>query len=173
MADKKAEKEEKKTETPEEPKKKSGGTLKLILMIGLPIVLLQMGLAYFLISKAVHVPSAEAETKANEAEEDAGESGKLHVIEDVIVNPVSQSSIRFLNVTVALEFTESALEQEMAEKDVQLRDILISILAAKTIPELDGPEDKEALREEILTKCNAILKNGRIRKVYFSNFVMQ
>ncbi|MDQ7062638.1 MAG: flagellar basal body-associated FliL family protein [candidate division KSB1 bacterium] len=149
--------------------------MKTVLMIGLPLMVVQTGVAYFLISKLVKVPQAVQqveEPKEEEAEEEEGPT-KLFVIEDVIINPAGTSGSRFLNSTIALEYTSPDLEQELTEKEVQIRDILINILASKSIPELDGPEDREALKQEIIEKCNAFLKNGTIKRVYFSNFIMQ
>lgn len=167
-----AESEDKDGKQQEEKKeKKSGGTLKLILMIGLPLIMLQTGLAYFIISKAVHVPAAEE--GADEPEEVPETPGMLHTIADVIVNPAGTGGVRFVNLTIGMEYTDPELEQELIEKEVQLRDALINILSGKTIDELDSPEDKELLRQEILEQCNARLKGGKLRRVYFSNFVMQ
>lgn len=156
-------------------KQKSGGMLKTVLMIGVPVIILQTGLAYFLISKFVKTPRSTVETQN---QDDSTESlpdsfGKMHVIADVIINPAGTAGSRFLNATVALECGSSGVEAELLEKDVQIRDALISILVSKTIQELDGPDDKEKLRQEILDKCNSLLRKGKIRRVFFTNFVMQ
>ena len=172
MADKDKDKK-KKDEEEKESKPKSGGVMKTVLMIGLPLMLVQTGVAYFLISKLVKVPQAVEQTEEPKEEEEEEGPTKLFVIEDVIINPAGTSGSRFLNSTIALEYVSPDLEQELTEKEVQIRDILINILASKTIPELDGPEDREALKQEILDNCNAFLKKGKIKRVYFSNFIMQ
>ncbi len=163
---------DKENEQEQSQEKKSGGVLKIVLMVGLPLMLVQTAVAYFLISKFVQVPKAAATEEAGEEEEEEGPT-QLFVIEDVIINPAETSGSRFLNVTVALEYVNSDLEQELTEKEVQLRDILINIFASKTISELDGPDDRERLKKEILERCNGILKKGKIKRVYFSNFIMQ
>ncbi|RMF57430.1 MAG: hypothetical protein D6743_18975, partial [Calditrichaeota bacterium] len=38
---------------------------------------------------------------------------------------------------------------------------------------MDGPEDRLKLKQEILDKCNEYLKKGKLKRVYFSNFIMQ
>ncbi len=174
MAEKEKDKKNKEEEEEKESKPKSGGVMKTVLMIGLPLMVVQTGVAYFLISKLVKVPQAAEQIEEPEVKEEEEEGpAKLFVVEDVIINPAGTSGARFLNSTIALEYTAPELEQELTEKEVQIRDVLINVLASKTIPELDGPEDREALKQEILEKCNAILKNGKIKRVYFSNFIMQ
>ncbi|RMD92109.1 MAG: hypothetical protein D6814_17385 [Calditrichaeota bacterium] len=172
MAKKTKEDEAKEQNSKEKPK--SGGLAKTLLMIGIPLMLIQTGLAYFVISRFVQPPPAASKTEAPEekAEEEEGPV-KLYIIKDVIVNPAGTAGARFLNATIALEYSSPDLEQELTDKDVQIRDLLINILASKSIAELDGMDDKEALRQEILEKCNAFLKKGKIKKVYFSNFIMQ
>ena len=167
MADK-----EKENEKDESQEKKSGGVLKIVLMVGLPLMLVQTAVAYLLISKFVQVPKAATAEQVEKEEEEEGPA-RLYVIEDVIINPAETAGSRFLNATVALEYVAKELEQELVEKEVQLRDILINILASKTITELDGPDDRERLKQEILERCNSILKKGKIKRVYFSNFIMQ
>ncbi len=172
MADKKKQENQEQQEA-EESKSKSGGLLKTVLMIGLPLMIVQTGVAYFLVSKVVKVPQAVEEVKEEEPEPEEEGPSKLYVIEDVIINPAGTSGSRFLNATVALEYADAELEQELTENEVQIRDILINILASKTIDELDGPEDRLKLKQEILDKCNEYLKKGKLKRVYFSNFIMQ
>ena len=155
-----------------EEKKSGGGAMKMVLMIGLPLILFQAGIAYFLISKIAQPQQAVADV-AEEEQDDSGEPGLLYMVPDVIVNPAGTQGIRFLNITLALEFTNPDVEKELTEKEVQLRDILIGILVSKTLEDIDSSEEKDMLKEEIREKVNGLLKSGKIRKVYFSNFVMQ
>ncbi len=166
-----ADDEKKKGEDESEEKKSGGGTMKMVLMIGLPLMLFQAGIAYFLISKIAQPQQAVADVV--EEEEDPEEPGKLYMVPDVIVNPAGTQGIRFLNITMALEFTKPEVEQELMEKEVQLRDILIGILVSKTLEDIDGADEKDMLKEEIRDKVNEMLTKGKIRRVYFSNFVMQ
>ena len=58
-------------------------------------------------------------------------------------------------------------------KKPQLRDALINILSSKTIPELTTVEDKEKIRQEILTKFTEILAPQPVYQIYFVDFVLQ
>lgn len=173
MADKKEPNQgvpENSRETEVQPRQTSA--VKTILMIGIPLMLVQTALAYFLIAKFVVAPLAIAESDDSTSQEE-DTPGQLHIVEDIIVNPAGTAGTRFLNATVALEYRDTVVGEELSEKDVQLRDILIGIFVAKTLEELDGQNDKENLRKEIQEKVNAVLKSGKVSRVYFTNFVMQ
>jgi flagellar FliL protein len=62
---------------------------------------------------------------------------------------------------------------ELEQKEVQTRDVLVTILTGKHMDELTTPEQKELLREEIHQKINKMLKTGPLNKVYFSKFILQ
>jgi flagellar FliL protein len=59
------------------------------------------------------------------------------------------------------------------EKKPQLRDAMIGILSAKTIDQLTTPEQKEAIRKEILESFNKILEPKIVHQIYFIDFVLQ
>ncbi len=96
-----------------------------------------------------------------------------HYIKDIIVNPAATAGTRFLNVSFAFDYGREKLKDELEAEDFRLRDAIINLLVTKRIDEIDGADDKELLREQVLTVVNDLLKTGRIRKVYFTNFVIQ
>lgn len=154
-------------------KAKSGGVMKTVLMVGIPLMLVQTGIAYVVISKFVAAPAAVAVAEVAEETNEGDEQGMLYMVEDLIVNPAGTNGTRFLNTSIALEYYEKKLESELAEKNVMIRDVILSILLSKTLDELDGVANKDSLRSEILDKCNQKLRNGKLTRVYFTNFVMQ
>lgn len=162
--------------TAAEPSKDSF-SLKKILMIGIPIVLVQIVLIYFVFVKFI-APSmsgggqqhaAEAEPAADVKEE----ASQVLVIKDLIINPAGTNGTRFLLTTVGLEVPTAEIKTELEQKEIQTRDILNSVLTSKGLEELTVPQFKETLRKEILEKVNANLKTGKVRNVYFSKFIIQ
>jgi flagellar FliL protein len=157
---------------------KDAFSLKKILMIGIPIVLVQIVLIYFVFVKFI-APSmgggggqqhaAEAEPAADVKEEAA----QVLVIKDLIINPAGTNGTRFLLTTVGLEVPTAEIKAELEQKEIQTRDILNSVLTSKGLEELTIPQFKETLRKEILEKVNANLKTGKVRNVYFSKFIIQ
>ena len=161
-------------ENQEQEKKQGGNTMKMILMIGVPIMLVQAGLAWFLISSFAQPTKAVSEEQTEtEAASDPGKPGILFEFKDVIINPAGTAGSRFLNATIVLEFTESGLESEITDKSVQVRDAMVNILVIKTSLELDGALGRENIKHEIKEVCNSNFKKGKIRAVYLPIFIFQ
>jgi flagellar protein FliL len=157
---------------------KQGFTLKKILMIGVPILVVQIGLVYVLVTSffAPKLASGQqASTTASKVDKNTEDeqSTQIVVIKDVIVNPAGTNGTRFLVTTVGLEVPTVEAKAELEEKEVQTRDVLITILAGKTLAELVTPEDKDSLRVEIERRVNTILRSGKLKSVYISKFIIQ
>jgi flagellar FliL protein len=140
----------------------------------------------------------EAARKASAAEDSAASAQaehaqkQIYLIEDVIVNPAGTRGSRYLSVSIGVEMNApehgeaaggeggghggGAAEAEVNPLDVkkpQLRDALINILSSKTIPELTTTEEKEKIRQEILTKFTEVLEPQPVYQIYFVDFVLQ
>ena len=55
----------------------------------------------------------------------------------------------------------------------QLRDGILLLLSSKSMEEIQGIEGKIALRSELVMRVNQILKQGKVRNLYFTEFVIQ
>jgi len=149
---------------------------KKIIMIGVPIFLVQLAIIYFLMAKFIAAPQ-HAEASAVKAEEEGQKAESLtqniFLIKDVIINPAGTNGTRFLLTTVGIEVSTPEAQQELEKKEVQVRDMLNSILTSKGLNELVSIEQRELLRLEISKKVGELLKSGKLRNVYFSKFIIQ
>jgi len=154
-----------------------------LVKVGIPIFILQLILAYFIASKFI-VPqyfssSAQAAVQNSEEQSDSEQEkedtkfGIIYSLEDVIVNPAHSKGGQFILINLALELKTDSDVEIIKKKEVMVRDILIRMISGKSIDELDGPEDKEKLRQEILQKIGEVLPKGHLRNVYFSNYLIQ
>lgn len=170
MSDEAVQDQNKETQTDSSPPRGK----KNFLMIFVPGLLLQAVLAYFLVTKLVAPPPSQTAEPENKPEQVAtNDHSDIYVIEDIIVNPAGSEGRRFVNVTVGLEYTDSAVGKELEAHSVQLRDLLINLFASRTVQELDDVTEKEVLKREILERVNQSLPRGRIVRVYYVNFIMQ
>jgi flagellar FliL protein len=153
----------------------SGWTIKKILMIGGPILLVQIVAVYFLVVKFFAPSDSEAQTTAAVGEKVVAEEEKpqIVVIKDIIVNPAGTNGSHLLVTSIGLEVSTAETKTELEEKEVQTRDILVTILTGKRMEELSTPEQKENLRKEIHQKIDEILKSSKLKKVYISKFIIQ
>lgn len=55
----------------------------------------------------------------------------------------------------------------------RLRDAIIRILSSRTVEEMDSPEDREFIKDEIRFAVNEYLPEGEVLEVYFFEFFIQ
>jgi flagellar protein FliL len=149
---------------------------KKLIMIGIPIFVVQLAIIYFIMAKFFVAPShaestaAKTETEGQKAET---ETQNIFLIKDMIVNPAGTNGTRFLLTTVGIEVSTPEAQQELEKKEVQVRDLLNSILTSKELADLVSIEQREVLRGEISKRVGEMLKTGKLRNVYFSKFIIQ
>lgn len=152
-----------------------GGLLKIILpLIGL---LIGAGGGFYLgktmtekgVQEAAKLdPVAEAVSKDPNAM-----VGEMFKLTPFVVNLNEPQGNRYLKATIELEMDSSALQAELDRRQSQLRDTVLSLLTSKSSKELQALEGKFRLRDELLSRINAMLVNGTVTRVYFTEFVIQ
>ncbi len=160
------------------PQASSGWSLQKILTIAVPVLILQVVLVYFLVAK-FFAPKMAGEKDGGSAVASETKSSKddettqIVVIKDIIVNPAGTNGTRFLVTTVGLEVPTVEAKNELEQKEVQTRDVLITILAGKRLEDLATPENKDSLRAEIQRNIDKILRSAKLKNVYISKFIIQ
>ncbi len=104
------------------------------------------------------------------------ELGPITTLGEFIVNLADPTESHYLrsNVVMELDFGSSLkLAEEVDKRMPQIKDIVISTLGSKTSIQLQDPENREALKQELKDKINAILNRGQLAKVYFTSFAIQ
>jgi len=175
--------EEKKEENSEEEEKteKSGGNnIVLILIIVLLVLLLAIGgvVAYLMLSGGdeenpdTTVKQEKVEKKSRRKINDLT-VGPMYPLDKFTVNLLSENGGRYLVAKIDLEQDSEELTPELDRKVSLIRDIIISILSSKTVEEISTSKGKMKLKEEIINQINRYLEDGEIKRVYFTNFVIQ
>jgi flagellar FliL protein len=104
------------------------------------------------------------------------ELGPITSLGEFIVNLADPTESHYLraNVVMELDYGSSLkLAEEVDKRMPQIKDIVISCLGSKTSVQLQDPENREALKQEIKDKINAVLNRGQLAKVYFTSFAIQ
>jgi len=79
----------------------------------------------------------------------------------------------FAKLTISLGYEENVvLNAELVRRIVQLQHIINIILRGKKITDLDSIEDTINLSKEIKAHVNVILSTGKIKEVYFREFII-
>jgi flagellar protein FliL len=172
--------------------KKKGLPLKKIGLLAAVIVVL-MAAAYFVTLKVIKPmvaggkgqPTAQKadEPKADEGEKSKtkhgeeksaeGGAGSIYLIENIVVNPAGTEGRRFLSASVGFEMATGAGSQLLTEREAVVRDALITILSAQTVPDLSDYKRREQLRQLIKLRMEKLLQTKEIAAVYFTEFVLQ
>ena len=180
MADK--EKEEEQTTEGGEKKKSS---LLLIIIIGVLVLILIIGAVVAFLMMGNEEPAAangaptqqEASAAPEEDTEPSNPSltevGLMYPLDGFTVNLLSESGKRYLKVEMNLELEGEELSPELDTKKPVFRDVIIRILSSKSLEEISTIKGKEKLKEQIVSDLNMRLKDGKVKNVYFTDFVVQ
>ena len=90
----------------------------------------------------------------------------------------AESNLRMMIIrawysALGLELDAQELAPEMLAKKALATDIVIAVISARTSEELMTMKGKETVKNEIMEKINERLKDGRVKNVYFTNFIVQ
>ncbi len=167
---------------------------KTIFFVAIPIVILQIIIAYLLVLdlnskttteqnpptvkdketvKASPDKGVVDEYKISDSEYVISHPEFLFVVKDLVVNPAGTGGLRYLLTSVGVEVTNEKAFAEIQSKEVIVNDILINVLSSKTLEELSDVTRRKELRREIAKRVDEILTNGRVQNVYFSKFIIQ
>lgn len=131
-------------------------------------------------------PAAEEELPANKGgggghgEEDASEGGgeaepKRSAIVNLgvfTVNLRGSGGGRVLRMEMQLDAGEAS-SATIEERIPQLRDAVITAVSDYTWTELEGVDGKTRLRDELLSRLNGAIAPTTIKRLYFTQFVVQ
>ena len=95
---------------------------------------------------------------------------------EFIINPADTSSgrgLRFVRTQISLGISPASVYGQLEAQQPKLRDVIIRILSAKQVDQLDDPEDREFIKDEIRFAVNRMLRRGEVLQVYFSEFIIQ
>lgn len=90
-----------------------------------------------------------------------------------IVNLLDPGGKRFLKLTLTLEMDRITLQPEIEAKLAQITDAIIVLLSSMAYEDISTVEGKTKLRSQIVSRCNTFLSSGKIKNVYFSEFIIQ
>ena len=105
--------------------------------------------------------------------ENETELGEVYLVPDILVNPTGTGGTRYLSATLGLEVALPETAAVLRERDVQVRDVLISILSARSVEQLTDFQAREQMRREIKARLNQMLGAEDLMAVYFVDYVLQ
>lgn len=185
--------EEKTNTTPEIIKtEKSPSMFKpKVLLIGLPIFIVQLVAVYFITANILlsgHSKSAsetedgktgntteqsQEENSGKEGEHNTNTAGLIYSLDDLIVNPANTNGKMLLLASVGLSVESEESKKTLEEKQVVVKDAVISVLSSKSVTQLGSATYRDTLKVEILKNLSVQLPGSKVNNIYFSKFIIQ
>jgi flagellar FliL protein len=114
-----------------------------------------------------------AQTPAPEMENKKPDIGPIYSLETFIVNLLGGRGKNYLKVKIDLELDNPKVTEEINRRLPQFRDAILTMLSNKTHEDIKTLEGKYQLREEIISMLNQYLSSGKIKNVFFTDFIVQ
>lgn len=149
-----------------EKKKSPIMLIMLVVLVLLILVAVGVGAALYFMKKP-----AEAEKK--KAAPVTAAIGPTWAMESMIVNLADQGGERYVKVSMQFELNSPEVTKELDLVKPKIKDMAIDLLSSKTYADLADNAGKQRLREELMFKANSIITQGKVTKVYFTEFVIQ
>lgn len=101
------------------------------------------------------------------------EIGPMVNIEEFVVNIISGDSPHYVKASLTVELSNEEVQPEVEQRMPQVRDAVLLLIGNKTYEELQDLQGKRQLKAELQSKINSFLQSGKVRAIYFTNFVVQ
>ncbi|MBF0644984.1 flagellar basal body-associated protein FliL [Desulfuromonas acetoxidans] len=159
----------------DEEKQEKGGKSKMMLFVGIGVVvlLIAVGIAAYLLGSRSAQQAPAGESAEVEDTSKAEGVGPMVDITDFIINILDKNETRYLKAAITLELENEETVVEVNERMPQIRDSILLLIGNKTFAELNDLQGKLQLRAEIIVRLNKLLKKGKVKGIYFTEFVVQ
>ncbi len=184
---------EEENESEEFEEEESEGSGKLVVILTLLNVLITGGIAGFLFMNfketktQANLEDLQLEDKANKDDKDGKGSanqklenktehdfGKMVTLDQFTVNLATSGTVkpRFARVNMSIEVPSDDTELELSQKMPQVRNTIIDLFNSKRPTDLQSPEGRNLLKEQIQNALNSFLVTGKVRGVFFTSFAV-
>ena len=182
--------EEETTEQEAPAEKKSSNMLMIIIIVVLILIILVGAVVTILLMGDDEQPQSSSAPQAQERSAPKSKSrnsnpvmmdesrqlseiGILYPLDTFTVNLKSDAGRRYLKVTMSLELEGEELSLELDAKTAVLRDRVIRILSSKTLEEISSKKGKSKVSSQVMDTLNAMISDGQVQGIYFTEFVIQ
>ena len=116
--------------------------------------------------------------KGKEKKAEISQADKASIVlplNSFVVNLMDKQGVgkRYLKVTMGLEINKEEDRLLIENHNAQLRDTVLLLLSSQSLKEINTMEGKLELKQNLLTRMSQILGDGIVRRIYFTEFVVQ
>jgi flagellar FliL protein len=163
-------------EEEEQPESSKKPPMKLIIIILAVAVLAGGGFAGWTMIKESPARSAQSEGASGEnAPVNSAEPvvGQMFQLDPFVVNLSDPGGKRYLKAKIELEYVGKEVFTELTVRLPQLRDAILLHLSSKMLDEVQSVDGKVELRNALIKRINQVLMAGKVKNLYFTQFVIQ
>lgn len=91
-------------------------------------------------------------------------------LDPFLVNVRSEEGVRFLQVQIELEVTDTDAQDETTSKRAAIRDAIIMELSNQNMKNFKRPQALEDLRTALLKSVNGVMTTHQVKDLYFTQF---
>lgn len=144
---------------------------KLVLLL----LVLNLGASGFAVFKLLTTkPAAAAAAKPEPAAPPTAEvTGPTLALEPFVVNLDEPGTARYLRVKLQLELPKGDAEASINRSMLLVRDVILSHLSGLKLADTLGAQAKDKVREELMKKLETALGASKIRRMFFTEWVVQ
>ena len=156
-----------------------GAGVGLLLLIGIPLIIMLMRSKPQIDPHALPADAAKLQEPQHQPEGAAGEEeieegeeplGAILPLETFILN---LSGGKYIRMQIQFEFDGRDIPKRLYPRMVPLRDAIITLVTRKAADDLASEKGKEILRKELRDTVNEMLRKEEVKRVYFTQFVIQ
>ncbi|MBI5194320.1 MAG: flagellar basal body-associated FliL family protein [Nitrospirae bacterium] len=146
------------------------GLIKLVIIAVVALMLMGGGFfGYKVFSKKEHGPEKGELAKE---EKEKHEPGQMIALDPFVIN-LADEDIKYLKITINLEVDSEKVKEEATNRMPQIRDTILMLMTSKTSEDVKDVGGKLKLQDEMVSRINHNLSVGKVKSVYFTEFVMQ
>jgi flagellar FliL protein len=91
----------------------------------------------------------------------------------MIVNPANTNGKMLLLASLGLAVESEESKKVLEEKQVIVKDAVISVLSSKSVGQLSSSTYRDTLKTEILKNLSTQMPGSKVSNIYFSKFIIQ
>jgi len=159
------------------PKTKTGKGKKIVLILVLVLLVGTGGVAAYkhflgggLFSQGSQ--AVNASQSQNSQEEEKSKTAMVS-LPQLLVNLADPLGKRYLKMGVNLEVRGQEAAKDIEARMPRVKDSLILLLSSKTYDDLSSMQDKLTLKSQIAERLNQIMEESVVKRVYFTEFIIQ
>lgn len=119
------------------------------------------------------IPGLSSESRPRSQGSEKAEMGPIVKLNPLIINLKDESGMSYLKTTIVLEIDKKNKVEDVRKGLPMLTDMVILTLGDKRLQDLEKPDSKENLKQELLAKMNQSFPAKRINRVYFDEFLFE